>query len=169
MNRFLAPLAAASLFLAAVPSLAQQPPAPPPAAQSAPAQAAPGSTYTDADARAVLNARLAALKAVMELSPEQEKLWTPLEAAIREISRNAAERRQAREKVVPKSFLDFLEVAANDEEARAQDLKRFVAAAKPLVASLTPAQVRRIPPFLGLTEGARMQPSREIWIFEEEE
>lgn len=157
MKRFLAPLAAATFLWSVAPGLAQQP---------APA---PAPTYTEADARAVLNARLAALKAVMELTPEQDKLWAPLETAVRDISKTAAARRQARENFRPKTFLDFLELTANEEEARAQDLKKFVAAAKPLVASLTPEQVRRVPPFLGLTEGLRPQPSREIWIFEEEE
>lgn len=129
----------------------------------------PASTYNAADARAVLNARLAALKAVIELTPEQEKLWPPLEAAIRDISKNAAQRRQDHEQVAPKDFLDILEVVAADEEARAKDLKRFVAAAKPLLASLTPEQKLRIPAFLGLREGPRPQPSSEMWIFEEEE
>lgn len=131
--------------------------------------AAPASVYSEADARAVLNARLAALKTVIELTPEQEKLWAPLEAAIRDISKNAAKRRQEHEKVNPKDFLDMLEVVAADDEARAKDLQKFVAAAKPLVAALTPEQKLRIPAFLGLTEGGRTQPSSEMWIFEEEE
>lgn len=131
--------------------------------------AAPGSTYTEADARAVLNARLAALKTVIELTPEQEKLWPPFEAAVRDISKKAAQRRQNHEAVDPKDFLDILEVTANDEAERAGDLKRFVAAARPLVAALTPEQKRRIPSFLGLVEGPRAQPSSDLWIFEEEE
>lgn len=160
MKRFLPALTAASLLAGMAPAFAQQPPAPPAAVEVV-------STYSEADAQAVLNARLAALKAVIGLTPEQEKLWGPLETAIRDISKNAAQRRQARETFQPKTFLDVLDVAAKDDEARAKDLQRFVAAAKPLIASLTPEQVRRIPPFLGLTE--RGQPSSQIWIFEEEE
>ncbi|MFG1465912.1 Spy/CpxP family protein refolding chaperone [Xanthobacter sp. DSM 24535] len=131
--------------------------------------AEPVSVYSAADARAVLNARLAALKTVIELTPEQEKLWPPLETAIRNISKNAAQRRQDHEKVAPKDFLDILDVVAADDEARAKDLKQFLAAARPLVASLTPEQRLRIPAFLGLREGPRPQPSSEMWIFEEEE
>ncbi|MEW6122964.1 MAG: Spy/CpxP family protein refolding chaperone [Pseudomonadota bacterium] len=160
MKRILPFLTAASLLAGVAPALSQQPPAPPVAAGVT-------SNYTEADAGAVLNARLAALKAVMGLTPEQDKLWAPLETAIRDISKSAAQRRQAREAFHPKTFLDVLEVAAKDDEARAKDLQRFVTAAKPLVAALTPEQVRRIPPFLGLTE--RGQPSTQIWIFEEEE
>lgn len=156
MKPVLSALMVAAMLGTASPAFAQQP-------------VPPVSNYSAADARAVLNARLAALKTVIELTPEQEKLWPALETAIRDISSNAAQRRQSRENVSPRDFLDILEVTANDEEGRAKDLKRFVAAAKPLVAALTPEQKRRIPSFLGLAEGSRPQPSSEIWIFEEEE
>lgn len=159
MKPLISVLAVVALVGTTAPSLAQQPqPATPPA---------PVSNYSEADARAVLNARLAALKAVIELTPEQEKLWPPLETAIRDIGKNAAQRRLARESIRPNDFLDILAVTASDEAARAEDLKRFVAAAKPLMAALTPEQKRRIPAFLGLTE--KPQPSSELWIFEEEE
>jgi len=157
MKPFLPALLVAAAIGTGFPALAQQP------------AAAPASVYSEADARAVLNARLAALKTVIELTPEQEKLWGPVESAVRDISKNAAQRRLAHEKVAPKDFLDILEVVAVDEEARAKDLQKFVAAARPLVASLTPEQKLRIPAFLGLTEGSRPQPSSELWIFEEEE
>ncbi|MBP0495757.1 hypothetical protein [Roseomonas indoligenes] len=50
---------------------------PAPAAPSAPAvqQGPQYLAFTEADARAVLNARLAAIRTVMELTPEQERLW----------------------------------------------------------------------------------------------
>jgi len=41
-------------------------------------------------------------------------------------------------------------------------------AAQPLVASLTPAQKRRIPAFLGLEDSERGPSSGELWIFQEE-
>ena len=49
-------------------------------------------------------------------------------------------------------------------------LRRLVDAAKPLVASLSEAQRRRVPAFLGMTDHAGpAQPSAQLWIFEEEE
>lgn len=138
------------------------------------AQAAPGTelqqrqlAYSEADARAVLNARLAALKTVMELTPQQEPLWPPVEAAIRAIVQGASERRAA----LPSShFLDVLGSIAEAEEARSRALQRFIKAARPLADSLDDAQRRRIPAFLGMTDlGTGHQPSAQLWIFEEEE
>lgn len=60
-------------------------------------------------------------------------------------------------------FVDILDRIADIEALRARDLKTVTAALKPLVASLTPEQQRRIPAFLGLP-----QPTAEIWRFEEE-
>jgi hypothetical protein len=107
------------------------------------------------------------LKAVIDLTPDQEKLWPPVEAAIRDIARNAAERLKQRTATQPANFLDVLDKVATGEEGRAKDLRKFIAAAKPLVATLTPEQKRRMPAFLGMTDYPG-QPSGGIWMFEEE-
>ncbi|HSI41910.1 MAG TPA: Spy/CpxP family protein refolding chaperone [Xanthobacteraceae bacterium] len=127
--------------------------------------------YTEADAQAVLDARLIALKTVIRLTPEQSKLWDPLEAAIRQASGKAALRATARTKADPAlNFLDVLERIADAEASRAQDLKAVIAAAKPLVASLSEEQKRRIPGFLGMSDTAgKPQPTLELWIFEDEQ
>ena len=140
-------------------------------AQQAPAVAPSVPEYTAEDARAVLNARLAALKAVMALTPQQEPLWAPVETAIRDIVRDAANRRAQRFAAAPPAnFLDVLGAIADAEAVRGRDLRRFVDAAKPLVASLTEAQRRRIPAFLGMTDhSGPAQGSAELWLFEEEE
>jgi hypothetical protein len=145
-------------------------------AQTAPAQSATPAqavapAYDEADARAVLNARLAALRTVIEMSPEQERLWAPLEAAIRDASRDAAARRAQRLTAAePATFLVVLGRIADAEAARGRDLRRFVDAATPFVASITDAQKRRIPAFLGMTDHAGpAQPSAQLWLFEEEE
>ncbi|MCX5495813.1 Spy/CpxP family protein refolding chaperone [Kaistia dalseonensis] len=128
--------------------------------------------YAPADAQAVLDARIIALKTVIGLSPEQEKLWAPVEAAIRQAAASSAQRRAQRaEAPEPTSFVDILERTADAEATRAAELKMVVEALKPLVASLTPEQQRRIPAFLGLREAINgvPQPTAELWLFEEEQ
>ena len=71
-------------------AMAQQPANPAPARPTVPMP-----QYTAADATAVLNARVAALKTVIAMTPEQEKLWPPVEAAIRDIAKTSFERLQA--------------------------------------------------------------------------
>jgi hypothetical protein len=58
---------------------------------------------------------------------------------------------------------------AGNEEARAKDIKTFIAAAKPLVDSLRPEQKRRVPAFFGMIDVPGGQPSGQLWLFEEEE
>jgi len=79
-----------SLAMAGV-AMAQQPANPAPARPTAPMP-----QYTAADANAVLNARIAALKTVIALTPDQEKLWPPVEAAIRDIAKSSFERLKQR-------------------------------------------------------------------------
>lgn len=163
----LAPMAVVATALLAAPAMAQAPAAP--QANDAPPPMV--DLYTDDDAQATLDARLIALKTVIRLTPEQEKLWAPVEAAIRQASKNASERAAQRVKADPaQDFLDVLERLAEAETARANDLKSVIAAAKPLVASLSAEQQRRIPAFLGMTDHAgRPQPTFELWMFEAEQ
>jgi len=165
MTRILTRLSAlAVLGLLAAPALAQTP---------APADAPPPvvDLYTPEDAQAVLDARLAALETVIRLTPDQTKLWEPVEAALRQAAKDAASRAADRAKADPAGdFLTVLDRIADAEAARAQDLKNVVAAFKPLVAALTPEQQRRIPAFLGMTDRAGApQPTLELWVFEDEQ
>ena len=164
-------LGAALIALAALLTLAPAP------AQETAAQAPPGDTpiveiYTPGDASLVLAARLAALKTVVGMTPEQQKLWIPVDAAIRQAARNAAERRTQRASAAtPETFVDLVDRAADAETARAADVKTVTAALRPFVASLSEAQRRRIPAFLGLRESdfGRAQPLAELWLFEDEQ
>lgn len=161
--------AAAVAAMLAAPALAQSPaPATPPAGDAPPPMV---DLYSPEDAQATLDARLAALKTVIRLTPEQEKLWGPVEAAIRKATADAATRAEARAKAEPaQNFLDVLERLADAEATRANDLKAIVVAAKPLVATLSAEQQRRIPAFLGMTDHAgRPQPTLELWVFEAEQ
>jgi len=67
--------------------------------------------------------------------------------------------------------VDILERTADAEAIRAAELKTVLEALKPLVASLTPEQQRRMPAFLGLREATNgaPQPTAELWLFEEEQ
>ncbi|MBL8575760.1 MAG: Spy/CpxP family protein refolding chaperone [Mesorhizobium sp.] len=136
-----------------------------------PADIAIVDIYTEGDAAAVLAARIAALKTVLELTPDQEKLWDPVEASIRQVAADSAKRRAERAAAEPPAdFLTILDRIADAEAVRATDLKAFVAAARPLVDSLSDEQKRRAPAFLGLTEsGNGPQPTSQLWLFEEEE
>lgn len=127
--------------------------------------------YSDADAAAVLNARIAALKAVLELTADQQKAWPPVEASIRRIAVDSIARgKQRSEAAAPTDFLDVIERIGDAEVTRAADLKSFVAATRPLVALLTDAQKNRMPAFLGMVAraGAPLS-SQTFWLFEEEE
>jgi len=153
---------AAAALLAAAFFLSQ------PQAALAQQAAASAPVYTAADLRAVLNARIAALKAVIDLTPEQEKLWPPVEAAIRDAAQSAADRLKQRRAAKPADFLDILGMVADGEAARAKEIQKFIVAAKPLVATLTPEQKRRMPSYLGMTDYPG-QPSGALWVFQEEE
>lgn len=144
------------------------------AAQGQPAPDAPPQVvdiYTDSDAQAALDARLIALKTVIGLTADQAELWDPVEAAIRTAAKNAVARASDRMKAAPAmNFLDVLERIADAEAARAADLKSVIAAAKPLVASLSEEQKRRIPAFIGMTDTpGKPQPTLELWMFEAEQ
>jgi hypothetical protein len=82
------------------------------------------------DKAAFLNARIAALKAVLALTPDQEKLWGPLETAIRDAHKESMERAQKMHTAPePSTVFEMLDTVADHEIARAQALKKFVAAA----------------------------------------
>ncbi|MFG1379153.1 Spy/CpxP family protein refolding chaperone [Xanthobacter autotrophicus] len=166
MNRTLVAALTGALLIAAPAAQAQTVPS-----AGVPPEPPAVELYSPADAQAVLEARLLALKTVMTLTPEQQKLWPPVEAAIREVAKLSAARRAERAKATaPADFVDILDRIADAEAMRAKDLKTVTHALKPLVAALTPEQQRRIPAFLGLREGTGglPQPTAEIWLFEEE-
>src|SRR5271169_881793 len=50
------------------------------------------SRFSPEDRAAFLDARIAALKAGLELNAEQEKNWPPLESAMRDLAKQRAER-----------------------------------------------------------------------------
>ncbi|HEY1862193.1 MAG TPA: Spy/CpxP family protein refolding chaperone [Roseiarcus sp.] len=110
--------------------------------------------FSPEDRAAFLDARIAALKAGLELSAEQEKNWPPLESAMRDLAKQRAERfaewkerREANQgdqnENAEISPVDRLTRASQRLSARAADLQKLAAAAKPLYDSLDDGQKRR--------------------------
>jgi LTXXQ motif family protein len=115
------------------------------------------SRFTAEDRAAFLDARIAALKAGLELNAGQEKNWPTLETAIRDLAKERAERMKAwREKRDEEQDVDAMErlTRMSDRlENRAADIKKLETAAKPLYDSLDDAQKRRFGVLLAATLG----------------
>jgi hypothetical protein len=99
------------------------------------------------DIAAYADARIAALKAGLRLTPEQEKNWPALETALREAAKEQAARVEAwRDNTPPGLYEDplgALQRRAKSMIARAGELDRIATAASPLYATLDSAQKRR--------------------------
>jgi zinc resistance-associated protein len=116
------------------------------------APAAPsGEDYrpSASDRAAFAEARLAALHAGLALTPDQEKLWPPVEAALREAHKTIwAQRKQMREGERPSDPVAWLKRMSDNQIARGEVLKKLAAAAAPLYATLSDEQKHRIPVLL---------------------
>ncbi len=99
---------------------------------------------TEADLQALTDARIAALKAGLKLTPEQEKNWPAVEQVIREMaqSRQAwfAKRRERRSE----DPIERLRDRADAMTQRAAQLKKLADAAQPLYQSLSEDQKHRL-------------------------
>lgn len=103
-----------------------------------------------ASAKAVIrDSRLEGMKAVLKLTPGQEKYWTPFETAVRDsfalYDQMMAATRQAITKDDPVQILDML---SDDASQRATRTKKIADAAKPLYDSLNPSQKRIFGPLM---------------------
>jgi hypothetical protein len=103
--------------------------------------------FTAEDRAAFLDARIAALKAGLELTADQAKNWPPLESAMRDLAKERADRFAAwqaqRQQDQELSPVDRLTQASQHMSARSADLLKLAAAAKPLYDSLDDSQKRR--------------------------
>lgn len=89
---FLVILTATSAIALIVAAQAQQPSIPtqsPPAAQSSGSSNAQGSRFTAEDRAAFFETRLAAIRTGLRLTAAQEVMWPPLEAAARDMAKQA--------------------------------------------------------------------------------
>jgi LTXXQ motif family protein len=109
-----------------------------------------------ADASGFTDARIAVVKAALQLTPDQEKLWPPVESAIRQRAQNRQARIAAVTKRIeelrdrgPEALRDrdpiaFLQRRADALAQRSADLKKLAQAWEPLYKTLDPSQKRRM-------------------------
>jgi LTXXQ motif family protein len=94
------------------------------------------------------DARIAGLKAGLRLTPDQEKNWAPVEAALRDaakarLARIAAWREKRKERDERPDALARLGSKAEHLARRSEEIKTLAAAAGPLYKSLDDAQKQR--------------------------
>jgi hypothetical protein len=108
---------------------------------------------TPEDRAAFLDARIAAVHAGLKLTPDQEKLWPPIEAAVRDFAKLRMDRANARmnaqQNQSPDAQQDENPIARLRERAEtmagsAEAMKKIADAADPLYKTLDDAQKRRL-------------------------
>ena len=105
------------------------------------------------DRAAFLDARIAAVHAGLKLTADQEKLWPPVEAAVRDFAkmrldranaRMAAEKTDTDKAAMPDDPVARLRERADNMAATATSLKKIADAADPLYKTLDDSQKRRL-------------------------
>ena len=114
------------------------------AQQPSPAVRSHRVQLTADDIAAFTDARIAALKAALKLTPAQENSWPAVEQAVRDISKERIAQREARRAAGQRTdaterMRDRADALAN----RAAALRRLADAEKPLYQSLDEVQKRR--------------------------
>ena len=101
---------------------------------------------SDADRAAFLDARLAAVKAGLKLTPDQDKLWPAIESTVRDNAKVMADLfAKVKAASKPADMIDGLTRMADMATARAESLHKLADAAKPLYATLSDEQKARLP------------------------
>lgn len=145
---FVAASAAAALLVGGIaPTFAQADKQDKPAAERSEMERQRSPRLTAEDREAFTAARVAALKAGLQLTAEQETHWAALETALREIADDYEERREERREERGQRSrpnpVEFLDMRAAQLRERADHLSKVAEAAKPLFDSLNDAQKRR--------------------------
>ena len=114
------------------------------AQQPSPAERSHRAQLTADDIAAFTDARIAAIKAALKLTPAQEKNWPAVEQALRDISKERIAQREARAAAGQRTdATERLRDRADALTTRAAALRRLADAEKPLYDSLDEAQKRR--------------------------
>src|SRR6201991_4907130 len=109
--------------------------------------------FSPEDRAAFADARIAAVHAGLKLTPDQEKLWPPLEAAVRDFAKLRIDRANARMNAQKDDSKDAqqsddpvgrLRQRADNMAATAAALKKIADAADPLYKTLDDSQKRRL-------------------------
>jgi hypothetical protein len=113
---------------------------------------------SQAELNALTDARIMIVKGALQLTPDQEKFWPPIEQAIRQrakdrqeriegfVARTTEGRAQANrvEALQNRNPVEFMQRRAENMEQRAADLKKLANAWQPLYQTLTQEQKRRM-------------------------
>ena len=120
-------------------------------AQQSPQANAPRWQFSAEDRAALADARIAALRAGLRLSPEQEKHWPAVEAAIRDLAKQRGDRIDARrsamgrDNAAPRTdLIERLRRGAATMAERSAALKKLADAAEPLYGTLDESQKQRL-------------------------
>ncbi|MCG7391423.1 Spy/CpxP family protein refolding chaperone [Microvirga sp. ACRRW] len=150
----IATLATAAAMLAGVGTYAfaqaQPPVAPPPASQDQAQQQRPQRPrMTQDDFNRLVDARVAGIKAGLKLSADQEKLWGPVETAMRNAATQRYTRmtqfRENREQRRSADFMQRLEQRSTMQNERAQTSAAITTALRPLWDTFSEDQKRIAP------------------------
>src|SRR3954466_13286013 len=152
-------------------ALAQQ------SAQQSPGREGRGYRASAEDVAALTDARVAGLKAGLKLTPEQEKNWPAVEAAIRDLAKERADRMKERADSLATrrearrggdnaqqsrpDAITRLRQGADAMTARAAGLKKLADASEPLYKSLDEGQKHRFPMLLRM--GGRQGGPGQHW------
>jgi hypothetical protein len=133
------------------PALAQQAAAP--ATNPQPAALSAGAPHwTAEDSAAFTDARIAALKAGLELRPDQQKDWDAFEKMYRDLAKQQSDRvAQARIATPPADVVEGLRRRADAMTVAAMGMRQLADAAAPLYRSLDDSQKRRMTALMAST------------------
>ncbi len=119
-----------------------------------PGPAGPGAEHSErwrpnpADQAALTDARIAALKTGLKLTPDQDKLWPGVEATLRDVAKDRQARmaawRDARKDGAAADPIARMRLQADAMSGRAADLKKIADAAEPLYKTLDDGQKHRL-------------------------
>ncbi len=118
------------------------------------------------DITAVASAQIGAIKKGLQLNTDQEKLWSPVEIALKTISFHRKEAMQKKaKKTVPKDFMEHMQHTAIFLTEKAKDFSLLASSLEPFSSALDEGQKRRlclfVNPFLGRSDWKCLQHKKE--------
>ena len=159
----------ALLVVASLPALAQT--------QTQNRLAGAAERLSQADVNSLTDLRITLIKSALQLTPDQEKLWPPIEDAIRGRAQDREQRLDAtvglaesrRDRGIVESMrnrnpIDFMHRRADNLTQRAEDLNKLADAWQPLYRTLTPEQKKRMGALAVLVIRDLRTPSEQVQL-----